>query len=158
PPARRVVPGGPDRRVGAPRGSLSAVASVTGPIRVLLVDDDPLVRDALSLLLSGVEGIEVVGTASGGDEAPEAVRSTDPDVVLMDLRMARIDGLTATEQLRRAPNPPEVLVLTTFDADADVLGALRVGAAGFLLKDTPPAGIVDAIRRVSMGEPVLSPS
>src|SRR5690606_26126718 len=105
----------------------------------------------LSLLLSGAEGIEVVGTASDGDEVPDAVRSTDSDVVLMDLRMARVDGLTATEQLRRAANPPEVLVLTTFDADADVVGALRVGAAGCLLKDTPPGGIVDAILRVAEG-------
>ncbi len=127
-------------------------------VKVLIVDDDPMVRDALSLLLSGADGIEVAATAADGDEVADRVRSSAPDVVLMDLRMARVDGITATEQVRAMPSPPEVLVLTTFDADVDVLGAMRVGAGGFLLKDTPPADIVEAIRRVAAGDPVLSPS
>jgi DNA-binding NarL/FixJ family response regulator len=81
-----------------------------------------------------------------------------PDVVLMDLRMPRVDGVTATRRLRGAPRPPEVIVLTTFDADENVLGALRAGASGFLLKDSPPADIADAIRRVAAGDPILSPA
>jgi DNA-binding NarL/FixJ family response regulator len=134
------------------------VARVTEPVRVLIVDDDPLVRDALSLLLSGADAIEVTGTAADGDEVPAAVDAGRPDVVLMDLRMARVDGVAATARLQRHPRRPEVLVLTTFDADAEVLGALRAGAAGFLLKDTAPEGIVEAIRRVAAGDPALSPS
>jgi DNA-binding NarL/FixJ family response regulator len=134
------------------------VAAVTDAVRVLIVDDDRLVRDALSLLLSGADGVEVVGTAEDGDEVPRAVADTTPDVVLMDLRMARVDGVTATARLQRTAERPEVLVLTTFDADADVLSALRAGAAGFLLKDTPPSGIVEAVRRVAAGDPTLSPS
>ncbi|HEY9556315.1 MAG TPA: response regulator transcription factor [Acidimicrobiales bacterium] len=128
------------------------------PVRVLVVDDDRMVRDALSLLLDGAPAIEVVGTAADGDEVPAAVATGQPDVVLMDLRMTRVDGITATERLVRAGGGAQVLVLTTFDADAEVLGALRAGAAGFLLKDTPPREIVGAIERVAAGEPVMSPS
>lgn len=126
-------------------------------IRVLLVDDDPLVRAGLAMMLSGDPDLEVVGEAADGSEVPGAVDSLRPDVVLMDIRMPRVDGLTATETLRRRPAPPEVIVLTTFDADAHVLRALRAGAAGFLVKDTPPATIVDAIRSVRRGDPILSP-
>jgi DNA-binding NarL/FixJ family response regulator len=126
-------------------------------VRVLIVDDDALVRSALALLLSGAGDIDVVGEAADGDQVPAAVRSGQPHVILMDLRMPRIDGITATERVRHGPNPPEVVVLTTFDADEDVLSALRAGASGFLLKDTPPAEIIEAIRRVAGGEPILSP-
>ena len=126
-------------------------------IRVLLVDDDPLVRAALRMVLGGTDGIALVGEVADGADVPAAVRTHAPDVVLMDIRMPRIDGLTATERVRAQADPPHVLVLTTFDADEHVLRALRAGAGGFLVKDTPPAEIVDAVRRVAAGEPVLSP-
>jgi len=127
------------------------------PIRVLVVDDDPLVRTGLRLLLAG-DGIAVVGEAAEGDEAGRQVDALAPDVVLMDIRMPGVDGLTATEAIRARPDPPQVVVLTTFDADEHVLRALRAGAAGFLLKDTPPADIVAAVHRVAGGDAQLSPS
>jgi DNA-binding NarL/FixJ family response regulator len=132
--------------------------SEPGDVRVLVVDDDPLVRAALAMVLGGAPGLRLVGEASDGDEVPAAVAGAAPDVVLMDIRMPRVDGLTATERLLARGPVPQVIVLTTFDADASVLRALRAGASGFLLKDTPPAAIVDAVRRVSAGEPMLSPS
>ncbi|GAB3973885.1 response regulator transcription factor [Actinoallomurus acanthiterrae] len=128
------------------------------PIRVLLADDEWPVRAALSTMLSGLDGIEIAGEAANGTAVLEAVGATGADVVLMDIRMPRLDGIAATERLRAAPDAPEVIVLTTFDTDELVLRALRAGAAGFLLKDTPPALIVDAIRRVASGEPILSPT
>lgn len=131
--------------------------TVTAEIRVLVVDDDPLVRSALTMVLGDVAGIRLVGEAADGDEVIAAVQAHRPDVVLMDIRMPRLDGLAATELLRRRENPPEVIVLTTFHADDQVLRALRVGATGFLLKDTKPVEIVAAIRRVAAGEPMLSP-
>lgn len=131
---------------------------MSAPVRVLIVDDDPLVRGALSMILGGVPDLAVVGEATDGAEVPEAVAAYAPDVVLMDIRMPRVDGLAATEALRATADPPEVLVLTTFDADEQVLRALRAGASGFLLKDTPPAEIVAAVRRVAAGEATLSPA
>ncbi len=128
------------------------------PVRVLVVDDDPLVRAALAMVLGGAEDIDLVGEAADGDEVPGAVQRYEPDVVLMDIRMPHVDGLTATERLQTVPDSPDVIVLTTFDADEQVLRALRAGASGFLLKDTPPAAIVEAVRRVAAGEPMLSPS
>ena len=125
--------------------------------RVLIVDDDPLVRSALSLMLGGQPDLDVVGEAPDGRAGLSACRELDPDVVLMDIRMPVLDGLEATRALHAAPEPPHVIVLTTFDADEHVLGALAVGADGFLLKDTAPAHIVEAIRRVAEGEPMLSP-
>ncbi|MEV4422585.1 response regulator transcription factor [Patulibacter sp. NPDC049589] len=134
---------------------------MSAPIRVLLVDDDALVRSALTMMLAGSPAVRVVGEASDGDEVPAAVQEHRPDVVLMDIRMPRLDGLTATERLRaRRDGPdgaPEVIVLTTFDADDQVMHALRAGAGGFLLKDTPPAEIVRAIELVAAGEAMLSP-
>lgn len=130
---------------------------MTSHVRVLIVDDDPLVRSGLSMMLAGAAKVEVVGTAATGVDAPAAVDALTPDVVLMDIRMPRVDGIAATAQLRRRPHPPQVVVLTTFDSDANVLGALRAGASGFLLKDTPPAEIVDAIQKVARGDPILSP-
>ncbi|MET9785135.1 response regulator transcription factor [Streptomyces canus] len=127
-------------------------------IRVLLVDDDPLVRAGLSLMMGGAEDIEIVGEAADGTEVEAAVDRTRPDVVLMDIRMPSVDGLTATERLRGRPDAPQVVVLTTFHADEQVLRALRAGAAGFVLKDTPPAEILAAVRRVAAGDPVLSPA
>ncbi|SHN29276.1 response regulator [Cryptosporangium aurantiacum] len=126
--------------------------------RVLIVDDDALVRAGLTMILSGTDDLRVVGEAADGIEVSAAVAACAPDVVLMDIRMPRLDGLAATEALRKRPDPPEVIVLTTFDADEYVLRALRAGAGGFLLKDTPPAEIVRAIRSVAAGEPMLSPT
>jgi DNA-binding NarL/FixJ family response regulator len=126
-------------------------------IRVLLVDDDPLVRAGLSLMLDGAEDLAVVGQAADGSEVPDAVAAHAPDVVLMDLRMPGVDGLTAIARLMQRPAPPHVVVLTTFDTDDNVLRALRLGADGFLLKDSPPTDIVQAIRAVAAGEPTLSP-
>ncbi|MEV4945485.1 response regulator transcription factor [Streptomyces sp. NPDC053755] len=127
-------------------------------IRLLIVDDDPLVRAGLTLMLGGAEDIEIVGEGADGREVPELVAQLAPDVVLMDIRMPHVDGLTATERLRTRPGAPEVVVLTTFHADEQVVRALRAGAAGFVLKDTPPAEIVAAVRRVASGDPVLSPA
>lgn len=130
-----------------------------GPrVRLLIVDDDPLVRAGLTLMLGGDDGIDIVGEGADGDEVEELVERLRPDVVLMDIRMPVMDGLTATERLRRRPGAPEVVVLTTFHADEQVLRAIRAGAAGFVLKDTPPARIVDSVRRVAAGDPVLSPT
>jgi DNA-binding NarL/FixJ family response regulator len=109
------------------------------------------------MMLDGAHGIAVVGEAADGDEVPAALDAHAPDVVLMDLRMPRMDGIAATRRLRVRRNPPEVIVLTTFDTDDHVLRALRAGASGFLLKDTPPERIVEAIRRVAAGDPILSP-
>ncbi|MEV6776618.1 response regulator transcription factor [Streptomyces syringium] len=130
----------------------------TPPIRLLLVDDDPLVRAGLSFMLGGLPDLEIVGEAADGSEVAALVDRHSPDVVLMDIRMPSMDGLAATEALRRRERPPEVIVLTTFHADEQVLRALRAGAAGFVLKDTPPAEIVEAVRRVAAGAPVLSPT
>lgn len=127
-------------------------------IRLIIVDDDPLVRAGLTLMLGGADDLEIVGEGADGREVPELVDRLAPDVVLMDIRMPHVDGLTATERLRALPGAPEVVVLTTFHADEQVLRALRAGAAGFVLKDTPPAEIVAAVRRVAAGDPVLSPA
>ncbi|MEX5708006.1 response regulator transcription factor [Parafrankia sp. FMc6] len=128
------------------------------PVRVLVVDDDALVRSALAMMFDGADGARIVGEATDGDEVAAAVDALRPDVVLMDIRMARMDGLRATELLLARDQPPQVVVLTTFDADDQVLRALRTGASGFLLKDTPPAEIVRAVLRVAAGEPMLSPT
>jgi DNA-binding NarL/FixJ family response regulator len=126
-------------------------------VRVLVVDDDALVRAGLSMMLSGLPDVRVVGEVSDGAEVLVAVDQHRPDVVLMDIRMPRVDGLTATATLRSRPDAPEVIVMTTFDSDDHILRAMRAGASGFLLKHTPPPDIVDAIRRVAAGEPMLSP-
>ncbi|MBN9622236.1 MAG: response regulator transcription factor [Actinobacteria bacterium] len=127
-------------------------------IRVMLVDDDPLVRSGLRMLLGGAPEIEVVAEVEDGDGVLAAVDRHRPHVVLMDVRMARLDGVSAAALLARQPSPPKVLMLTTFDADDLVLRALRAGAAGFLLKDTPPAEIVRAIELVDAGDSMLSPA
>ena len=107
-------------------------------VRVLLIDDDALVRAGLRMILSSAEDLEVVGEADDGARAVAAVREHRPDVVLMDIRMPEMDGITATAALRRLDAPPQVIVLTTFQADEQVMSALRAGASGFLLKDTHP--------------------
>jgi DNA-binding NarL/FixJ family response regulator len=127
-------------------------------VRLLVVDDDPLVRSALVLMLGGQPDLTVVGEASDGREALRRVDELQPGVVLMDIRMPRMSGLEATRALHQRPDPPHVIVLTTFDADEHVLGALAAGADGFLLKDTPPPQILEAIRAVADGDPMLSPS
>nr|WP_197684434.1 response regulator transcription factor [Aeromicrobium choanae] len=126
--------------------------------RVLLTDDDPLVRAGLALILGGAKTIEVVAEAANGREAVAAVREQPVDLVLMDLRMPVMDGIEATRAISAEPRAPKVLVLTTFDADDHVVRALAAGAAGFLLKDTPPPRIVKAIEAVMAGEPMLSPA
>ena len=126
--------------------------------RVLIVDDDPLVRSALSLMLGGQPDLDVVGEAADGRAGIAQVAALSPDVVLMDIRMPVLNGLEATKLLHEQPQPPRVIVLTTFDADDYVVGALEAGADGFLMKDTPPAAIVDAIRKVADGEAMLSPT
>jgi DNA-binding NarL/FixJ family response regulator len=129
---------------------------VSQQIRVLIVDDDALVRAGLAMLLAGAEGIEVVGEAVDGSEVADAVAEHRPDIVLMDIRMPGMDGLAATELVRAQSAAPEVIVLTTFEVDDYVVRALRAGASGFLLKDTPPADIVHAVRAVAAGDPMLS--
>lgn len=126
-------------------------------IRVLLVDDDALVRTGLRLILSSNPGIEVVAEATDGDEAVPAFLAHRPDVVLMDLRMARVQGIEATRALRALPDPPVVLVLTSFESDTDVLGALESGAGGFLLKDASPTELIGGVLAVADGESVLAP-
>ena len=137
---------------------MTGVTGTPGPVRVLLVDDDALVRAGLRMILGSAEDLAVVGEAADGDEAVEAVRRWRPDVVLMDVRMPRLDGLAATAAVTALPEPPRVLVLTTFDLDEHVFGALRAGASGFLLKDTPPRELIEAVRVVAAGEAMLSPT
>lgn len=126
-------------------------------IRALVADDDPLVRVGLSLVLAAEGDIEVVGEAADGAEALDLTRQLRPDVVLMDIRMPGMDGLSAIERLQPARGDgPAVIVLTTFDTDEHVLRALRAGANGFLLKDTPPREILESVRRVAAGRLTLS--
>jgi DNA-binding NarL/FixJ family response regulator len=127
-------------------------------VKVLLVDDDPLVRAGLRMILSSADDIEIVGEVGDGAGAVEAVTAHRPDVVLMDIRMPELDGIAATERVRALPDPPQIIVLTTFHADDYVLRALRAGASGFLLKDTAPAEIINAVRLVHAGEAMLSPA
>ncbi|MEV0201768.1 response regulator transcription factor [Nonomuraea sp. NPDC050691] len=136
------------------------MAGVNGlrPIRVAIVDDDPLVRTGLRILLGGFPDIEVVAEAGDGAAAVTMVHAHWPDVVLMDIRMPRADGLAATRRIRRGPDSPQVIVLTTFHIDEYVLEALRNGAAGFLLKESAPEEIIGAIRSVVAGSPSLSPA
>jgi DNA-binding NarL/FixJ family response regulator len=131
---------------------------MSSPIRVPIVDDDALVRAGLSMMLAGADDVSVVAEVADGTEVFGAVNGHRPDVVLMDIRMPRMDGLTATERLRSGREPPEIIILTTFDTDDHIVRAMRAGASGFLLKHTPPAEIVRAIRLVAAGDPMLSPS
>jgi DNA-binding NarL/FixJ family response regulator len=127
-------------------------------IRVLIVDDQSLVRAGFRMILEAESDIEVVGEAADGADALAAVRESEPDVILMDVRMPNVDGLEATRRLLDGKaQGPRVLILTTFDLDEYVYEALRVGASGFLLKDTPPEQLVDAIHVVANGDALLSP-
>jgi DNA-binding NarL/FixJ family response regulator len=144
-------------RVTAGVSSRAGLGGGGRPVRVLLVDDDALVRSGLAMMFDAFDEIELVGSIGDGIDVPDAVERMRPDVVLMDIRMPRIDGLTATATLRAKREPPEVIVLTTFDTDEHVVRALQAGASGFLLKHTPPGEIVNAVRRVAAGEPMMSP-
>jgi DNA-binding NarL/FixJ family response regulator len=127
-------------------------------IRVLIVDDQELVRTGFRLILQSQPDLEVVGEAADGAESLRQIVELAPDVVLMDIRMPRMDGVEALKLLSSMPQRPRVLVLTTFDLDEYVFGALHAGAAGFLLKDTPSARLIEAIRVVHAGDSLLSPS
>ena len=126
-------------------------------VRIVVVDDEPMVCAHLRTILGSAADIEVVGEAHDGAEAIEVVTRERPDVVLMDLRMPRMDGLTAIEALAARPEPPALVALTTFDADEYVLRALRAGAAGFLVKSTPPEDLIGLVRVAADGHTVLSP-
>jgi DNA-binding NarL/FixJ family response regulator len=127
-------------------------------IRVLVADDQALVRSGFRLILEAREGIEVVGEAEDGAEAVELARRVDPDVILMDVRMPKLDGVEATRRLTAAGSRARVVILTTFDLDEYVHEAIRAGASGFLLKDVQPAQLVEAVRVIAAGEALLAPT
>ena len=127
-------------------------------ISVLLVDDEALVRAGLRMILETADDVTVVGEAEDGRAAIDAVGRDGPDVVLMDIRMPKLDGLAATAAIRAGSQPPAVVVLTTFDSDDEVFRALEAGATGFLLKDTPPAELLRAVRLAAAGDSMLSPT
>ncbi|KRC63161.1 LuxR family transcriptional regulator [Agromyces sp. Root81] len=127
-------------------------------IRLLLVDDEWLVRAGLRTMLGGQPGITIVGEAGDGTGVAELAQASGANLVLMDIRMPRMNGVEATKEIRALADPPHVVILTTFDHDSLVLRALRAGASGFLLKDMPPPELVAAIRRITAGDQVLSPA
>ncbi|MFI9838885.1 response regulator [Nonomuraea sp. NPDC051941] len=126
-------------------------------IKTLLVDDESLIRAGLRFILESAPDVEIVGEAADGDEAVDAVHRLGPDVILMDIRMPRTDGLAATQAIRRLVRPPAVVILTTFDSDEHVFTALEAGACGFLLKDTSPHDLIRAVRLAHGGDAMLSP-
>lgn len=127
-------------------------------IRVVIADDQDLVRAGLRMILETADELEVVGEAADGDAAVELCAACGPDVVLMDIRMPRCDGIRATRRLAATSTPPKIIILTTFDTDENVYDALAAGASGFLLKTAPPARLIDAVRCVHSGEALLAPS
>ncbi|MBV7334782.1 response regulator transcription factor [Chloroflexi bacterium TSY] len=127
------------------------------PIRILLVDDHPVVRAGIEGILNSQDDIEVVGEASNGTEAIRLSQTLRPDVILMDLRMPDTDGVTAIQAITKQEAPPYILVLTTYDTDADIVRAIEAGATGYLLKDTPREDFFTAVRNVAQGESVLTP-
>jgi DNA-binding NarL/FixJ family response regulator len=133
-------------------------AEPAGPIRVLVVDDQELVRSGFCVILDAADGIAVAGEAANGEAAVAAVAQTRPDVVLMDIRMPGMDGLAATRVITSAQVAPKVVILTTFDLDDYVYEALRAGASGFLLKDSPRHDLIAAVRAAAAGDALLAPS
>ena len=129
-----------------------------GVIRVVLVDDQELVRTGFRLVLGGQQDIEVVGEASDGAEALEVIAATRPDVVVMDVRMPGMDGVEATRRIRVSDAAPRVLILTTFDVDEYVYEAIKAGASGFLLKDTGARNLIEGVRIVHSGDAIVAPS
>lgn len=129
----------------------------TDPIRVIVVDDDPMVVTGIKGILQAAGDIEVVGSASSGEDALERVALHFPDVVLMDIRMPGIGGIEAIRRLINSARPPKVVALTSFDTDNYLFRALEAGAAGYLLKDVAPTALAESIRKVHIGEPILSP-
>lgn len=127
-------------------------------LAVLIVDDDPLVRSGLRMLLAGDRGIKVAAEASDGDEVAGLIANESVDVILMDVRMPRLDGIEAVRRMQEDASAPPVIMLTTFDADGTVLEAVRAGAAGFLVKHAAPESIIAAVHQAAAGEPVFSPS
>jgi DNA-binding NarL/FixJ family response regulator len=127
-------------------------------IKVLIADDQALVRSGFRMILESRDDLDVVGEAADGEEAIRVARRTRPDVVLMDVRMPRLDGVAATARLTAAPDAPKVIMLTTYDLEEPLYAALRAGASGFLLKDVRPADLVEAIRVVAGGDALLSPT
>jgi DNA-binding NarL/FixJ family response regulator len=131
---------------------------VTAPVRLLIADDHPIVRAGFEGMLAGQPDLEVVGEAENGEEAVTLAQRLRPDVVLMDLRMPVVDGVEATNRIKEEDPKANILVLTTYDSDADILRAIEAGATGYLLKDTPREDLFRAIRAAARGEPVLAPS
>lgn len=130
---------------------------MTSPIRLLLVDDHPVVRDGLRGMFANESGFEVIGEASDGRQAVDKAAALKPDVVLMDLRMPSMDGVAAIREISARQLPARVLVLTTYDTDRDVVAAIEAGATGYLLKDAPREELLRAVEATARGEPVLSP-
>ncbi|MCD2168790.1 MULTISPECIES: response regulator transcription factor [Microbacterium] len=129
---------------------------MTAPVRIVLVDDQSLFRAGIRMVIDSQNDLEVVGEASDGREAIEVVRQVRPDIVLMDVRMPVMDGLTATAEILREPEPPRVIVLTTFDLDEAAARAIQGGASGFLLKDSEPEFLLSAVRTVHAGSAVIA--
>jgi DNA-binding NarL/FixJ family response regulator len=127
-------------------------------IRILIADDHALVRSGLRGMLETQEGIEVIGEAEDGGRAVDEALRLRPDLVIMDIRMPKLDGIEATRRLGHQPGAPKVMVLTTFDLDEYVFEALRAGAGGFMLKDAPPGQLAEAVRTVAAGETLLAPA
>jgi DNA-binding NarL/FixJ family response regulator len=128
------------------------------PIRVMLVDDQVLLRTGFRMVLAAQPDMEVVAEAGDGVEALQALRSAEVDVILMDVRMPKLDGVEATRRICSEPDPPKVLILTTFDLDEYAFSGLKAGASGFMLKDVPPGELLAAIRSVHSGDAVVAPS